>query len=762
MKQTSPKYLMLLALNFVFVCSVNAASPKLDPIKFTLSTNATHISLNEEFEIKITAEYLNVSSSVAYVLKDANFFRIKLIVPNGFVKTGGDYYDYTGTELTRSKPKVTYTVKGKFVAKAGSAIFELLRSHRSADNQSTFVAVGRLAFDPETAMVIEDKSNEQRIATDTVGLVPYMTMSQLKSEYMGTAQSVSITDPLRSGIFIYDPNDSASPNDDAMVIVTNSGRRYKRSFSGGLDVRWFGAIADFNTGSSAGTDNTSAFEKATDFAIANKIEKLLVMPGHYGLQKYIIRNVSIEGVGKVYFHALASSEASFFKLQPGVVSGIHLTNFQLLGTSANANQLGFDITASYTATDNSGGWWYSEIDDVVIKGFNGGAMKFDCNDPTISGSLKDIANQFLTFNNVRAFRMNATTRALSVNGQFGQVVFNNCQFDGAAENDKVNSINVELVSGTAGSPTDEVYSVDFNTCTFQNGDKGIRTRYARLVNFNGCHWENMARPLYLETNSVVNVDGGYFAASGNGSRITNATIDGCLAYVSASELSMDRCFKVGTVNYTIIGSSPTGIHYGDNNKFPANFLNLGIQTSVAADGSISVQGNSDRILINPTVLALKTINSNKGVNNEIILDPLGEITLDETGNIVIPGELTSLVFRANQLIKLVLRNNKWYVLNYNDSFLAFGTNSPEGNVAAKKGTIYIRNDGSDTTGWVFVKSREASPADKVGWIPLATRVSSVDFEVTDPEKGYILRSQSGKRYRITVEDPGILTTEEVE
>jgi hypothetical protein len=85
--------------------------------------------------------------------------------------------------------QATYTVKGKFVAKAGSVVFELLRSHRSADKQSIFVAAGRLAFDPETAMVIEDKSNEQRIATDSAGLVPYMTMSQLKNEDADTAHT---------------------------------------------------------------------------------------------------------------------------------------------------------------------------------------------------------------------------------------------------------------------------------------------------------------------------------------------------------------------------------------------------------------------------------------------------------------------------------------------------------------------------------------------------------------------------------------------
>ena len=512
------------------------------------------------------------------------------------MKTGGDYYDYIGTELTRAKPKATYTLKGKFVSGGSSAVFELLRSNKNADQSSVYVSVSKLTFGAESRSIVEQVNSESRLAPVGDQLVPYLTINQLRS-YMDTAGAVSITDPLRHGPFLYDPNDNTSLDDTAMVIVTSQGRRYKRAYSGGVEVRWFGAVNDFNAITNQGTDNTVAFERATTFAVNNKIEKLIVGQGHYGLKSYIIRNVSIEGRDKVFFHALPSSEASYFKLQSGVVSGIHLENFQLLGTASNSGQIGFDITASYNASDNSGGWWYSDMSNVVIKGFSGGGMRFDCNDSTINGSLKDIANQFLTFNNVRAFRMNASTKALAVNGQFGQVIFNNCQFDGAAENDKANAINVELVSASTGSPTDEVYSVDFNTCTFQNGDKGISTRYARLVNFNGCHWENLARPFYLESNSLVNCDGGYFAASGNGARITDATIDGCLAYVSVSDFSIDKSFKVGTVNYTIIGNSPTGIHYGDNNKFPATFLNLGIQTSLATDGSISVQGNSDRILI---------------------------------------------------------------------------------------------------------------------------------------------------------------------
>src|SRR5688500_190898 len=87
-----------------------ASGQSIDPIRFTISTNNSNIELNQEFTIQITAEYLKVSPNTAFVLKDANAFKLKLITPVGFSKTGGDYHDYIGTELSLSSPRVTYTL----------------------------------------------------------------------------------------------------------------------------------------------------------------------------------------------------------------------------------------------------------------------------------------------------------------------------------------------------------------------------------------------------------------------------------------------------------------------------------------------------------------------------------------------------------------------------------------------------------------------------------------------------------------------------
>ncbi|WP_031529219.1 right-handed parallel beta-helix repeat-containing protein [Dyadobacter crusticola] len=219
-----------------------SASPKIDPIRFKIETNVSNVSLNEEFEITISAEYLNVSPTTAFVLKDANNFKLKLTLPEGFVKTGGDYHDYIGTELTPSRPKASYKLKGKFVSKSSLGVFELLRSHKNADNQSTFVAVGALTFSPQIDM--RSGITDEALRISSVGNVLYLTIAEVQAGLAGTTEAIVITDNPRQGLFVYDASDTDTPDDGALVLVaTASGRRYKRNYNGVVNAKWFGITA---------------------------------------------------------------------------------------------------------------------------------------------------------------------------------------------------------------------------------------------------------------------------------------------------------------------------------------------------------------------------------------------------------------------------------------------------------------------------------------------------------------------------------------
>jgi hypothetical protein len=278
----------------ILVCSAilnTAAAPKIDPIRFTVTTSATNLKLNEEFEITITAEYLNISPGTAYVLKDANSFKLKLTLPEGFVKTGGDYHDFIGTELSPSRPKVSYKIKGKFVS-SGSGMFELLRSHKNADNQSTFAAVGKISFMPQ----VEEKTGieESGLRVASTGWVPYMTIAELQSGVAASAEAVVITDPLRNGLFVLDPADVSSIQDTAMTIqVTSTTKRFKRVYQEHINPKWFGAIGDGVANDAVRLTNAVTFANS-------KNKTLLIESGSTYLIKSTVKiYCNVEGFGTI-------------------------------------------------------------------------------------------------------------------------------------------------------------------------------------------------------------------------------------------------------------------------------------------------------------------------------------------------------------------------------------------------------------------------------------------------------------------------------
>ncbi|MCE7039007.1 hypothetical protein [Dyadobacter sp. CY312] len=292
----------IMGLAYVLMIQVHSfANPKIDPIRFSIGTTATQVSLNEEFEIKISAKYLNIPSSVAFVFEGSNSFKLKLIVPEGFVQTGGDFHDFTGAELTKSKPTATYTVRGKFVSSSDNGTFQLLRSHKNSDNQSTFVEVGRLSFTLKEGGDIAANDPAARIMLSPApAYVPYMTMAQLRVGLADTAKVVYITEGPRSGIFLYQPQDSLSTDDSAIYLVTGT-RRYKRQYSGAVNVAWFGIVPDYDTTSKTGSPWYDTFQ----YSIVNKGYKNIFFPkGNYSFGVFPpVNNSTISGeVGTaIYF-----------------------------------------------------------------------------------------------------------------------------------------------------------------------------------------------------------------------------------------------------------------------------------------------------------------------------------------------------------------------------------------------------------------------------------------------------------------------------
>ncbi|KQS33279.1 hypothetical protein ASG33_04140 [Dyadobacter sp. Leaf189] len=268
---------MLLFANLSYI--VNAA-PLIDPIKFSIGTQATHVGLNEEFQIEIKASYMYLPATTVFVFEGSNAFRLKLILPDGFEQTGGTFSDFVGAELSSTKPYVSYTVKGKFTHNSGDGVFQLLRSHRKADNQSNYIAVSQLSFKPDEGIASEDVESGARVAaTAAVNYIPYLTIAQLRAGVADTASSVFITDEGRSGLFKYNRT-STAVDDGAMTIVAAT-RRYERVYEGAVNVRWFGVVADGTN------DQSAAIQKMLD----NAKYRNVFFPK--GAQPYRIKSIRI-------------------------------------------------------------------------------------------------------------------------------------------------------------------------------------------------------------------------------------------------------------------------------------------------------------------------------------------------------------------------------------------------------------------------------------------------------------------------------------
>ncbi len=117
-----------------------------DPIRFSMKSNRTEIALGQPIELTITAQYLNLSPALLYTGAGSGGFRLKLLLPEGFIRTGGDYADLVSTELSPSNAFVRYTVTGYFTQVGAESTFRLLRSHSNADQTSLFVEKARVSL----------------------------------------------------------------------------------------------------------------------------------------------------------------------------------------------------------------------------------------------------------------------------------------------------------------------------------------------------------------------------------------------------------------------------------------------------------------------------------------------------------------------------------------------------------------------------------------------------------------------------------------
>ena len=68
----------------------------LDPIRFAVKSNRDSVVVGETVELNISAELLDIAPSLFYFFEEQKGFSLKIVLPDGFVQTGGNYNDYVG------------------------------------------------------------------------------------------------------------------------------------------------------------------------------------------------------------------------------------------------------------------------------------------------------------------------------------------------------------------------------------------------------------------------------------------------------------------------------------------------------------------------------------------------------------------------------------------------------------------------------------------------------------------------------------------
>lgn len=110
-----------------------------DPVRFTVLANQDSVELGKEFEIKITAEYLDVSPRLIFQFDGSNEYTLKMLMPKGFVVTGGTYYDFIQGKVTKESPRQEFNIRGFFEAESDDMCFSLLRSASGAGSNDIWL-----------------------------------------------------------------------------------------------------------------------------------------------------------------------------------------------------------------------------------------------------------------------------------------------------------------------------------------------------------------------------------------------------------------------------------------------------------------------------------------------------------------------------------------------------------------------------------------------------------------------------------------------
>lgn len=201
-------------------------------------------------------------------------------------------------------------------------------------------------------------------STDGDSLVGYATYAQIRA-YAGSLKSIRCggrssiySGDGAHGKFWRDDADTTSSDNDGTILVDSLGRRWKRKFTGSVNVKWFGAKGDNST------DDTSAFQNA----LATKLNVYAPKCTGYKVsgELNLSKGQSLYGDGKFsqttlnYYGSGTCIKISAYK---SVSRDCSVVNLQIVNKASGVN--GIHIYGSGVADIND---WH-KIHDVRVEGF---------------------------------------------------------------------------------------------------------------------------------------------------------------------------------------------------------------------------------------------------------------------------------------------------------------------------------------------------------------------------------------------------------
>jgi Ig-like domain CHU_C associated len=139
-KRTPADYQLL--KNKSVIPLTSSEKPLLGPdlFLFSISSEKKEVRVGEEFELSVKVDWADfgVNNGVSF-LPEWYKYTLKVVFPEGFKQTGGDYEDFCTKLVDANNTQATFTIKGKFEQIPKDNTFKILRGFEGANEKSEFI-----------------------------------------------------------------------------------------------------------------------------------------------------------------------------------------------------------------------------------------------------------------------------------------------------------------------------------------------------------------------------------------------------------------------------------------------------------------------------------------------------------------------------------------------------------------------------------------------------------------------------------------------